>query len=179
MDETQQPLQFQQVRVAVELVGRVAVGCPLDAGLDVGQMVADQRFQRHALPRLQAHHQGKALLTVGRGTRLQQLGAVLVDHRLRHRMGAARIPAQALGQGRIQAPAHPLHLRRKPQGLGDRQPEGPFHVAGIQDHRFALGDGLAQLPLDLVFHLSQRPRMRGSPWSSWRMAALEMIRTGA
>ncbi len=35
------------------------------------------------------------------------------------------------------------------QGLGDRQPERPFDVTGIEDHGFAAGEGQAELPVDL------------------------------
>ena len=145
----------------MQLVGRIAVGRPADAGLQVGQVAGDQGLQRHPLPRLQPHHQGKGLLPVRCGTGLQEVGAVLVDNQLRHRVGAAEIPVQALGQRRIQPPAHPLHRHRQHQGLGDRQPERPFDVAGIEDHGFAAGEGQAELPVDLRFHLRPAAQYAG------------------
>ena len=131
----------------------IAVRTALDAAFHSGQRGNNQGVERTLLAALQSHHLAEAFLAVGDGSGLQQLGALPENHVVRHRAIALAVPLQTEVLGRIEPPADPLHRLRQEHGLGDRQPEGPFRIGGLQDHRLTSDEGLAELLLYDGLHL--------------------------
>ena len=138
-------------------VGGIAIGAALQSPLQPPKGSADQAVQRHTLAALQPHHQSETLLALRHLGGLQQLGAVLADHRLRQLMTALLVPGQALLNRGIEPPADPLHRHRQQQRLGDGEAKGTARVTGLEDHRVAHRDRRQQLLLDHRLHVRPAP----------------------
>ena len=146
-NEVEEPLEIQQPGVAVQGVAALAQGTGLDAGLQLAVRAVDVGPQVAPVARFQPHHRRKPFPPLRRTGGLQQLGAVLLDHRFSDGVLSLAVPLQAEVSGGIEPPAHPLHRQGEVEGLGDRQPVLASGVGGIEDNRLS---GLQRSPQPLT-----------------------------
>ena len=104
---------------------------------------------------------------MGCGPGLHQLGTVLSNHPIWHRMLALLIPLPAQANRCIKPPANPLHRLRQRQGLGDGQPKVSFDITGFHNRCRTFAEGLTELAVNGGFYFR--------PWSAVVGVAIELV----
>jgi len=83
---------------------------------------------------------------------LHQLGTMLGNHLIWHRMLASLVPLPAQVSRCIKPPANPLHRLRQRQGLGDGQPKVSFYITGFHNRCGTCAEGLTKLAVNDGFY---------------------------